>query len=69
MRILDVVRLLQDYTEDSITVPANSYGTIVEIFDGPPPIFEVEFADECGRTILLATLREDQIEGTRYGIQ
>jgi len=37
-------------------------GAVIEVFDAPEPAYEVEFVDAEGRTVLQATLAEQDLE-------
>ncbi len=58
----DVVRLKNP--KSSLDVSVSDKGTILMVFDEPnlPRAYEVEFVDEAGRTIALATVFDDEIE-------
>lgn len=57
---LDVVRLKYDLPEERLA--AGMTGTIVLVHNAKPPAYEVEFADEHGRTIAMLALPEDALE-------
>lgn len=57
--LYDVVELREAIPGEDL--PAGAVGSVVHVFDGPPPAYEVEFADADGRTVAMVTLRTDQI--------
>ncbi|MFI6064148.1 DUF4926 domain-containing protein [Micromonospora sp. NPDC051227] len=59
MELYDVVELREAIPGEDL--PAGAVGAIVDVFDGPPPMYEVEFADTDGRTVAMVTLRADQV--------
>ncbi|MEU1588275.1 DUF4926 domain-containing protein [Micromonospora sp. NPDC005710] len=59
LELYDVVELREAIAGEQLS--RGAVGTVVHIFSGPPPAYEVEFADADGRTIALATLRADQV--------
>jgi len=59
VELYDVVELATDLPEEGLT--AGSIGTIVQVFHEPNLAFEVEFADDRGRTLALTPLTVDQI--------
>ncbi|MEU8209410.1 DUF4926 domain-containing protein [Micromonospora sp. NPDC049044] len=58
LELYDVVQLREAMPGD---LPAGAVGAVVDVFDGSPPLYEVEFTDTDGRTVALVTLRADQI--------
>ncbi|MET8364799.1 DUF4926 domain-containing protein [Micromonospora sp. NPDC005194] len=52
--LYDVVELREAIPGEGL--PAGAVGTVVQVFDGPPPAYEVEFADADGRTVAMVTL-------------
>jgi hypothetical protein len=58
MNLYDVVVLAVDLPDEGLH--AGTIGTIVDDYAGSED-FEVEFTDESGRTLALATLRGDQL--------
>ncbi|HVC63552.1 MAG TPA: DUF4926 domain-containing protein [Acetobacteraceae bacterium] len=62
IRLLDVVALTDDVAEKSLV--RGQVGTIVELL--APDIFEVEFADDAGRTYAQVPLRADQLLVLHY---
>ena len=54
-----VVELAVDMPEEGLV--AGSIGTIVHVFQVPNLAYEVEFADQNGKTIAQVPLRPDQI--------
>lgn len=59
LELHDVVELREAMPGEDL--PAGAVGAIVDVFDGPPPMYEVEFADADGRTVAMVTLRADQV--------
>ena len=59
IRELDVVILKRDIEEHSLR--KGMHGTVVHCYDAPG-VYEVEFFDESGRTITVATTYESDIE-------
>ncbi|MEH0932455.1 DUF4926 domain-containing protein [Micromonospora sp. CPCC 205558] len=55
----DVVELREARPSEQLS--AGAVGTVVDVFEGPPPIYEVEFTDADGRTLAMVTLRADQV--------
>lgn len=59
-KLYDVVRLNRPVPEKSIS--AGSQGAIVQVYEqGDGPEYLVEFCDDEGRTLALATLEEDAL--------
>jgi hypothetical protein len=56
---LDVVALTTDLPQEGLE--AGAIGTVVHVFHEPNTAYEVEFADDAGETIAMATLSPDQI--------
>ena len=59
-RLFDTVVTLRDIPEVGIGI--GTIGVIVAIFDEPDEAYEVEFADEEGRTIAQTALRSEDFE-------
>ncbi len=59
MDLLDVVELTVDLPEEGLQ--AGAVGTVVHIFREPSLAYEVEFADNDGRTIAMLPLTSEQI--------
>ncbi|MGK5740217.1 DUF4926 domain-containing protein [Micromonospora sp. URMC 103] len=59
MELYDVLELREDIPSERL--PAGAAGTVVHIFSGPSAAYEVEFADDDGRTVTIVTLRADQV--------
>ena len=57
--LFDLVSLIADLPAEGLT--AGTVGTVVHIHDLPEPAYEVEFADDQGRTTVVTTLRPDQV--------
>jgi len=62
VRLLDVVALTADIPEKSLL--RGHVGTVVEVY--PDGQYEVEFADEEGRTFALEVIGEPQLMLLRY---
>jgi hypothetical protein len=60
MEMYDMVRLVRDMPE--LGLRKGMTGAILLTFRDPHEAYEVEFVDEGGRTIALATLTPDLIE-------
>ena len=61
--LLDTIVLTKDVPEEGLK--AGMKGAIVHIFNEPHLAYEVEFADDQGRTIAELALTPDQIEPYR----
>lgn len=59
LKLYDVVELREPRPSEQLS--AGAVGSVVDVFDGAPPMYEVEFADTDGRTVAMATLRADQV--------
>ena len=59
MELYDVVELTTDLPAEGL--PAGSVGTVVHIFHEPDLAYEVEFADDDGRTIAMVPLTPDKL--------
>jgi hypothetical protein len=59
MELYDTVELTADIPDEGLT--AGALGTVVHIFNEPDVAYEVEFADEGGRTIAMVPLTSDQL--------
>ncbi|MBQ0978090.1 MULTISPECIES: DUF4926 domain-containing protein [Micromonospora] len=59
LELYDVVELREAIPGEEL--PAGATGAVVHVFNGPPPAYEVEFADADGRTVAMVTLRADQV--------
>ena len=62
-KLLDVVALLEDVPDHGLQ--RGQVGTVVE--ELAAGVFEVEFADDAGRTYGQAALRAQQVIVLRYG--
>ena len=62
IQLLDVVALTEDVPQHGLV--RGQVGTVVESLG--PDSFEVEFADDSGRTYALAPLRASQLIVLRY---
>ena len=60
MNLYDVVRLMVDLPDEGLS--AGAVGAVVHVFEKPSLAYEVEFADEDGRTIAQLPLTPSQIE-------
>ena len=59
-QLFDLVRLVVDLPAEGLT--AGKVGTVVEVFEHPATAYEVEFADDDGRTVAELALLPTQIE-------
>lgn len=59
MELFDVVKLVEDLPEEGLA--AGSVGTIVHVFTTPRSAYEVEFVDDDGQTLAMATLTPEQV--------
>lgn len=57
-----VVRLISE--TPSIPVSRGAIGTVLIVYAGPPPAFEVEFFDEHGKTIGTFTVAGSDLAAT-----
>lgn len=55
-----VVRVTRDVPGEHVT--KGMIGAVVEVFEVPQQAFDVEFTDGEGRTLVVATLTESDIE-------
>ena len=62
VKLLDVVALLGDKPEEGLV--AGQVGTVVEVL--APGVFEVEFLDSLGRTVVLAELRREELLALKH---
>ena len=58
LNINDVIKVLKDIQEN---IRAGDVGTVVHIFDVTPPVYEIEFTDDQGRTIEMIPLEEEDM--------
>ncbi|MGS2616628.1 DUF4926 domain-containing protein [Micromonospora sp. LZ34] len=63
MDLYDLVELTTDLPDERI--PAGSVGTIVHVFQRPELAYEVEFADDDGRTLATVALTPDKLRPSR----
>lgn len=56
----DVVRVREDLPD--LDLRAGALGTVVMVFSEPAAAFEVEFADDEGRTLATHALLPEQVE-------
>ena len=59
MELYDVVELMTDLPAEGLT--AGSVGTVVHIFHEPNLAYEVEFADDEGKTLAMVALTPDHL--------
>jgi hypothetical protein len=59
VNVLDMVQSTVDLPEEDLV--AGTLGTIVHVFHTPRLAYEVEFIDDSGTTIAIATVSPDQI--------
>jgi hypothetical protein len=57
IKVLDVVALIEDVPDRGLL--RGQVGTVVEAL--APGVYEVEFADDSGRSYAMAALQEDQL--------
>ena len=57
LKMLDTVALLRDHPEHGLV--AGDVGVIVEIWK--PGVFEVEFSDDMGQTIVMDAFLEEEL--------
>jgi ATP-dependent exoDNAse (exonuclease V) alpha subunit len=55
-----VVRIIRDVPEQGVV--QGMIGAVIEIFDGPVLTYEIEVVDGEGKTIVQATLTENDLE-------
>ncbi|MEU0078817.1 DUF4926 domain-containing protein [Micromonospora tulbaghiae] len=60
MDLYDLVELRDAVPEENL--PAGAVGTIVHVFHRPDLAYEVEFADQDGRTLSTVALTPDKIQ-------
>ncbi|WP_439427574.1 DUF4926 domain-containing protein [Micromonospora sp. LA-10] len=60
MDLYDLVELRDAVPEENL--PAGAVGTIVHVFQRPDLAYEVEFADQEGRTVSTLALTPDKIQ-------
>ncbi|HLF06896.1 MAG TPA: DUF4926 domain-containing protein [Thermoplasmata archaeon] len=60
MKLFDVVRLLHD--QPGLDLKAGMEGAVVEVDSVPTEGYEVEFVDETGRTMGLASFPREELE-------
>jgi hypothetical protein len=60
VNLYDMVRLMVDLPDKGLS--AGAMGAIVHVFEKPISAYEVEFADEDGRTIAQLPLTPGQIQ-------
>jgi len=61
-----VVRVLRDAPQQGVT--KGMVGAVIEIFDVPERAYEVEFIDAEGRTVIEATLMEEDLQVVGDGV-
>lgn len=59
MELYDVVELIVDLPDEGLAT--GSVGTVVHVFHEPNLAYEVEFADDEGRTVAMVPLTPDQV--------
>jgi hypothetical protein len=60
VNLYDLVRLMVDLPDEGLS--AGAVGAVVHVFEEPSLAYEVEFADEHGRTIAQLPLTAGQIQ-------
>ncbi|MBM7773968.1 hypothetical protein JOD54_004172 [Actinokineospora baliensis] len=58
--LFDLVRIKQGRPDEGLQ--AGTCGTVVVVFDAPVPGYEIEVADENGRTLYLGSFAPDELE-------
>ena len=58
LNINDVIKVSKDIQED---ISAGDVGTVVHIFDVTPPVYEIEFTDNEGRTLATVPLKKEDM--------
>ncbi|MBF2718597.1 DUF4926 domain-containing protein [Psychrobacter sp. NG254] len=58
LNINDVIRVSKDIQEN---IRAGDVGTVVHIFDVTPPVYEIEFTDNEGRTLATVPLKKEDM--------
>lgn len=58
LNINDVIKIKNNIRGD---IKAGDIGTVVHIFDVNPPVYEIEFIDDQGRTIEMIPLKEEDM--------
>ncbi len=56
LNINDVIKVSKGIQDN---IRAGEVGTVVHIFDVIPPVYEIEFSDDQGRTIETVPLKEE----------
>ena len=58
LKINDVIKVSKNIQEN---IRAGDLGTVVYIFDVLPPVYEIEFTDDEGRTLDTVPLKEEDV--------
>ncbi|KGF24918.1 MULTISPECIES: DUF4926 domain-containing protein [Oligella] len=58
LNINDVIKVSKGIQDN---IRAGEVGTVVHIFDVIPPVYEIEFSDDQGRTIETVPLKEEDM--------
>lgn len=58
LNINDVIKVSKDIQEN---IRAGDVGTVVHIFDVTPPVYEIEFTDNEGRTLATVPLKKEDM--------
>lgn len=59
LKLLQVVVVARDLPEKSLR--RGMRGTIVDIYEGPPPAYELEIVDDEGRTVFLGAVDAEDV--------
>ena len=55
-----VVRLKK--AEPTIPIPSGAKGAVLLVYDSSPPVYEVEFVDDAGKSLGTYTVEEKNLE-------
>ena len=58
LNINDVIKVSKNIQDN---IRAGNLGTVVHIFDQNPPVYEIEFTDNEGRTIATVPLKKEDM--------
>ncbi|MBH0096591.1 DUF4926 domain-containing protein [Psychrobacter sp. NZS113] len=58
LNINDVIKVSKDIQDN---IRAGHLGTVVHIFDVTPPVYEIEFTDNEGRTLATVPLKKEDM--------
>ena len=60
MKLFDTIKLKIDIPQENLRI--GHLGTVVHLFERDPKLYEVEFADDQGKTITTITLNINEVE-------